>query len=107
LTCRTICRRKPLPPDVRHNIFLIVKEALTNALHMPGRRRFGCRPRFPRALEILVQDDGGISKPAMPPMGQAAGLGQHAPPRRGHRRNAGIAKHAGKGTTVRLAVHLV
>ena len=27
---------RPLPPDVRHNIFLIVKEALTNALKHAG-----------------------------------------------------------------------
>ena len=35
-TCRTICPRCPLPPEVRHNIFLVVKEALTNALKHAG-----------------------------------------------------------------------
>ena len=30
---------RPLPPDVRHNIFLIVKEALTNALKHAGGER--------------------------------------------------------------------
>ena len=29
---------RPLPPDMRHNIFLIVKEALTNALKHAGAK---------------------------------------------------------------------
>jgi signal transduction histidine kinase len=49
----------PLPPDLRHNMFLIIKEALTNVLkhseasevHVEAKARAG-------ALEFLVRDDG-------------------------------------------------
>jgi signal transduction histidine kinase len=49
----------PLPPDVRHNIFLIVKEALTNALRHSGAREVQVQLKVSgAALEIVVQDDG-------------------------------------------------
>ena len=36
---------RPLPPEVRHNIFLIVKEALTNALKHAGAKEVHCARR--------------------------------------------------------------
>jgi signal transduction histidine kinase len=49
----------PLPPDVRHNIFLIVKEALTNALRHSAAREVQVQLKISGAvLEIVVQDDG-------------------------------------------------
>ena len=49
----------PLPPDVRHNIFLIVKEALTNALKHAGAGEVQVHANITGdTLEILVQDDG-------------------------------------------------
>jgi signal transduction histidine kinase len=48
-----------LPPDVRHNIFLIVKEALTNVLKHASANEVRVQARVTgRTLEILVQDDG-------------------------------------------------
>ena len=67
---------KPLPPDVRHNIFLIVKEALTNALRHAGAKEVRVQAKVSAdSLDILVQDDGrGFA--AMPPMeGKRHGLG--------------------------------
>jgi len=77
LTCRTICRPNPLPADVRHNIFLIVKEALTNALRHAGAKEVRVQAKVSaNALEILVQDDGRGFEPSMPPMeGRRHGLG--------------------------------
>jgi signal transduction histidine kinase len=49
----------PLPPDMRHNIFLIIKEALTNALKHSGAREVQVQLKISgQTLEILVQDDG-------------------------------------------------
>ena len=48
-----------LPPEMRHNLFLIVKEALTNALKHSAAREVMVRVKCPgNALEIRVQDDG-------------------------------------------------
>jgi signal transduction histidine kinase len=99
---------KPLPPDVRHNIFLIVKEALTNALRHAGAKEVHVQAKVSaNALEILVQDDGRGFEPSMPPMeGKRHGLGNM------HRRAETIGgtlelqSTPGKGTTVRLVVHL-
>jgi signal transduction histidine kinase len=50
---------RPLPPDVRHNIFLVVKEALTNALKHASAHEVLVRAEATEsALEITVQDDG-------------------------------------------------
>lgn len=50
---------RPLPPDVRHNIFLVVKEALTNALKHSAAREVRVLAAFAGdVLEIQVQDDG-------------------------------------------------
>ena len=49
----------PLLPDVRHNIFLIVKEALTNALKHAGAGEVQVQAKVSGStLEILVRDDG-------------------------------------------------
>jgi signal transduction histidine kinase len=50
---------RPLPPDVRHNIFLVVKEALTNAIkHAAAHEVLVRAEATEHALEIVVQDDG-------------------------------------------------
>jgi ligand-binding sensor domain-containing protein/signal transduction histidine kinase len=67
----------PLPPDVRHNIFLIVKEALTNALKhaAAGEVRVQAKASA-RLVEIVIQDDGkGFDLAAMPAEGKRHGLG--------------------------------
>jgi len=99
---------KPLPPDVRHNIFLIVKEALTNALRHAGAKEVHVQAKVSAdALEILVQDDGRGFEPSMPATeGRRHGLGNM------HRRAETIGgtlelqSTSGKGTTVRLVVNL-
>ena len=54
---------RALPPEMRHNIFLIIKEALTNALKHASAKEVNLQAKFASgALEICVQDDGkGIS----------------------------------------------
>ena len=50
---------RPLPPDLRHNIFLVVKEALTNALKHARASEVRVRAHAAAgALEIVVEDNG-------------------------------------------------
>jgi signal transduction histidine kinase len=67
---------RPLPPDVRHNIFLIVKEALTNALKHASAREVNVQAKVASgALEISIQDDGkGFTPPAPKVEGKRHGL---------------------------------
>jgi signal transduction histidine kinase len=67
---------RPLPPEVRHNIFLIVKEALTNALKHAAARQVIVQAKVTSdVLEILVLDDGkGLAEPAPQVEGKRHGL---------------------------------
>ena len=67
---------RPLPPDVRHNIFLIVKEALTNALKHASAREVNVQAKVALGmLEISIQDDGrGFTPPAPKVEGKQHGL---------------------------------
>jgi signal transduction histidine kinase len=67
---------RALPPEMRHNIFLIVKEALTNALKHASAREVNLQAKFVSgALEICVQDDGkGISPPSQKIEGKRHGM---------------------------------
>jgi signal transduction histidine kinase len=50
---------RPLPPDVRHNIFLIAKEALTNALrHARGKMVFVQVTTDGDNFKLVIADDG-------------------------------------------------
>jgi len=50
---------RSLPPEVRHNIFLIAKEALTNVMKHAAAREICVKFKTtPTVLEILIQDDG-------------------------------------------------
>ncbi len=50
----------PLPPEIRHNIFLVVKEALTNVLKHSGAQEVHVHAKATgNVLEFIVQDDGG------------------------------------------------
>ncbi len=50
---------QPLPPDVRHNIFLIVKETLTNVLKHAGASEVHLHAKLTgSALEITISDNG-------------------------------------------------
>jgi signal transduction histidine kinase/ligand-binding sensor domain-containing protein len=98
---------KSLPPEMRHNIFLVVKEALTNALKHGRAKEVRVQAKASaKSLEIVVQDDGlGFEVQALPPTpGKRHGLGNM------HRRaeNMGgtltVESGNGKGTTVTLVV---
>jgi len=59
---------RPLPPDVRHNIFLVVKEALTNALKHAAAHEVWVQANLTDdTLEIQVRDDGKGHNPATSP----------------------------------------
>jgi len=58
---------RPLPPEVRHNIFLIVKEALTNVLKHAGGSVVHLQIKTDgQALKIVIADDGRGFDPGPP-----------------------------------------
>jgi signal transduction histidine kinase len=67
---------RPLPPDVRHNIFLIAKEALTNALrHARGQLVFVQVKTDGNNFKLIVTDDGkGFDLKSPTASGQHNGL---------------------------------
>jgi signal transduction histidine kinase/ligand-binding sensor domain-containing protein len=98
---------RSLPPEMRHNIFLVVKEALTNAFKHGHAREVQVQAKASaKTLEMVVRDDGqGFEAQALPPKpGKRQGLGNM-------RRRAAdmggtlvVESARGKGTTVRLIV---
>jgi len=68
---------RPLPPDVRHNIFLIVKEGLTNVLKHAGASEVHLQIKVtPQTLEIVIADNGkGFDTNSAMTDGQGNGLG--------------------------------
>jgi signal transduction histidine kinase len=95
---------RPLPPEVRHNIFLVVKEALTNALKHAGAREVLIRAEAAdRTLEIMVQDDGkGFDSQAQ---SQRHGLDNMRRRALAMGENLTIESRPGHGATVRLRLH--
>jgi signal transduction histidine kinase/ligand-binding sensor domain-containing protein len=96
-----------LPPEMRHNIFLIVKEALTNALKHSHAREVRVQAKTSaQILDIVVQDDGrGFEAQALPSSpGKGHGLGNMR--RRAADMGGTLAVESvpGQGTTVRLSV---
>jgi signal transduction histidine kinase len=94
----------PLPPEVRHNIFLVVKEALTNALKHAAAREVRIRAEATaEGLEIMVQDDGR----GFDTQGRSQGHGLDNMRRRAQAlgENLAIESRPGHGTTVRLRLH--
>jgi len=98
---------RPLPPDVRHNIFLIVKEALTNVLKHAGGSVVHLQIKTDgHALKIIIADDGkGFATGATAANGQHNGL-------ENMRRRAGtvggtlaLTSDPGGGTRVELQVN--
>jgi ligand-binding sensor domain-containing protein/signal transduction histidine kinase len=95
-----------LPPEMRHNIFLVVKEALTNALKHAGAREVRIHAKADtNTLEIGVADDGHGFDPGVPKAGnRRQGLGNMH--RRAEAMGGTLTLHSqpGKGTTVTLTV---
>jgi signal transduction histidine kinase len=98
----------PLPPDFRHNIFLVVKEALTNALKHAVAKEIHVQAKISDAvLEICIQDDGTGFIPATPKTeGRQHGLTNMQ--RRAEEMGGKLSWQCspGKGTTILLAVPL-
>lgn len=97
----------PLPPEMRHDIFLVVKEALTNVLRHAGAKEVSVEARINLpVLELVIRDDGRGFDLASPPPAMHNGLENM------RRRAATIGGKLemtgapGQGTTVRLTVHL-
>jgi len=97
----------PLPPDMRHNIFLIIKEALTNSLKHARAGEVHLQAKvMGRTLEILVADDGKGFDPKSLAEGWRNGMGNMR--RRTAAMDAALDLQSapGKGTTVMLRVSL-
>ncbi len=94
----------PLQPEVRHNIFLVVKEALTNTLKHAAAREVHVRAEATgNALEIMVQDDGrGFDSNGH---SRGNGLGNMRRRAQAIGENVTIESRPGQGTTVRLSLH--
>lgn len=95
-----------LPPEMRHNIFLIIKEALTNVFRHASAEKVQVRAKATAtSLEITVQDNG---KGFVPPS-DSADPGRHGLSNMRRRAQAinGILTtqtSLGEGTTIRLEV---
>jgi signal transduction histidine kinase len=95
----------PLPPDVRHNIFLIVKEALTNALKHADAGEVQVQAKVSgNTLEILVHDDGRGFNPVPPLEEKRNGLGNMRRRAMAIGGTLELQSAPGKGTTIRLVV---
>lgn len=95
----------PLPPEIRHNIFLVVKEALTNVVKHAGAREVRVQAKAtPDTIEIIVQDDGqGFDAVATPTTRRHNGLGNMR--RRAEAMGGNLTvESTKKGTNVRLIV---
>ncbi len=95
---------RPLPPEVRHNIFLVVKEALANVLKHAGAREVRISAEATAdALEIVVQDNGrGFDTKRQ---SRGSGLGNMRRRVQGMGGTVTIESCPGQGTTVKLQLH--
>jgi signal transduction histidine kinase len=96
-----------LPPDLRHNIFLIVKEALTNALKHSGAGEVQVHAKISGpTLEIQVRDDGKGFDPSSLAEGRRNGLGNMRRRAEVIGAKLDLESTPGSGTTVKLLVTL-
>jgi signal transduction histidine kinase len=97
----------PLPPDVRHNIFLIVKEALTNSLkHAVAGEVLVLAKVSADTLEISVQDNGKGFDVSPPAESRRNGMGNMRRRAEAIGGRLELQSAPGTGTTVRLVVNL-
>lgn len=98
---------RSLPPELRHNLFLIVKEALTNALKHAGAKEVRVQARAGADwLEFVVEDDGRGFHPReeLDQAGKGQGLGNMQRRAETIGGTLDIKSTPGKGTRVRLLV---
>jgi signal transduction histidine kinase len=97
---------RSLPPEVRHNIFLVVKEALTNAMKHAEAKEVRLQAKAAGdTLEFIVQDNGrGFHLPNSRVPGKGHGLGNMRRRTEAMGGTLVVESAPGKGTTVRLQV---
>ena len=97
-----------LPPDLRHNLFLVVKEALNNALKYSQATEISLQARQDREqFEICLKDNGkGFNLAELPPTQQTKGLQnmRHRMESLGGRFT--LETGPGQGTTLKLTMRL-
>ena len=93
---------------MRHNIFLVVKEALTNALKHAHAREVRLHVRASaNVLDIRIEDDGcGFQPGASKAQGRRQGLGNMTRRAEAMGGTLTVESKPGKGTSVRLVVVL-
>jgi signal transduction histidine kinase len=99
---------RSLPPDMRHNIFLIAKEALTNSMKHAAAREVSVQIQATAGhLEILIRDDGhGFDLTASPGVRDGNGLMNMRQRAQAIGGTLDLQTQQGKGTSVRLCVAL-
>jgi ligand-binding sensor domain-containing protein/signal transduction histidine kinase len=99
-----------IPPELRHNIFLIVKEALNNSLKHSGAREVRLEVKaMHETLDLIVGDDGaGFDATAARNGGgpRHNGLGNMRRRAKAIHGDLEVRSSAATGTTVRLSVKL-
>ena len=99
---------RPLPPDLRHDIFLVVKEALTNALKHAQAKEVRIQARINGdQLEVVVQDDGmGFNTSGISADSIHNGLGNMRRRTTNMKGVLTVNSTPGKGTQVRLSIQI-
>ena len=94
-----------LPPDMRHNIFLVIKEALTNVLKHAAAKEVHVQAKASaHLLEFTVQDDGHGFDPGKG-SGESSRNGLSNMQRRAQAMGGNLTvRSSPQGTTVRLVV---
>ena len=98
---------RSLPPEMRHNIFLIAKEALTNTMKHASASEVTVQVKTDaNSLEILIGDDGnGFDPSNSQSIREGNGLGNMRLRAEAVGGNLEMKSAPGKGTTVRLLVN--
>ena len=96
----------PLPPEMRHNIFLVVKEALTNALKHSRATEISLGAKTDGVqFEICIQDNGaGFDLAVVPSRKERNGLENMRQRTESLGGRFAVESQPGKGTTVRLTM---
>lgn len=99
---------QPLAPDIRHNIFLVVKEALTNALKHADAGQVLVQAKVSGdELELCVHDDGkGFANGILGEEGNRHGLSNMRSRAEAIGGTLIVQSEPGKGTTIKLQVKL-
>ncbi|EEF63134.1 histidine kinase [Pedosphaera parvula Ellin514] len=97
----------PMPPEVRHNIFLVVKEVLTNSFKHACAKEIRVRAKASsNSLEIVMQDDGkGFDVAALSGLEKRNGLTNMRQRTLSVGGNLAVKSEIGKGTMVTLSVN--